>query len=222
MMNMGLVDLRLVAPSRRLNQDELRKMALKAITIYEERNEYPTLREAVADCHVVAGTSARRGLYRAHAVSPRQIATDLLAASKQAPVALVFGPEDDGLRNEEIALCTRIVEIPSSDNYRSLNLAQAVVICAYEIFMAMGNYEPVREASPESTIEQREKMLEIWEKSLRNIGFMEEDEASHMMQGVRRIFSRGPLTDRDVRILMGIASQANWVADELRKYRDFS
>ena len=83
-------------------------------------------------------------------------------------------------------------------------------------------YQPVEEPSPEVTHRTREKMLEMWEAALLSIGFLDERNRDHMMHGVRRIFSRGPLMENDVRILMGIASQASWVADELRKHRDFS
>ena len=221
-MNMGLSDLAVVEPTLDLHEEEVRKMALGAIGIYDHRGTFDTLADAVADCHVVAGTSSRRGLYRAHARTPREIAPVLLADSDAGRVAVVFGPEDDGLTNDEIALCTRIMEIPSTDAYRSLNLAQAVMVCAYELYVASGLYQPVEEPSPEVPHHRRERMLEMWESALLNIGFLDEGSRLHMMQGVRRIFSRGRLMENDVRILMGIASQASWVADELRKYRDFS
>lgn len=222
MMNMGLSDLAVVKPTLRLRPAEVRKMALGAIGIYDRRGRFDTLAEAVADCHVVAGTSSRRGLYRAHACTPREIAPSLIADSDAGRVALVFGPEDDGLTNDEIALCTRIIEIPSDDAYRSLNLSQAVMVCAYELYAGSGLYQPVEEPSPEAPHSQREKMLAMWEEAMLNIGFLDEVNRAHMMHGIRRIFSRGRLMENDVRILMGIASQASWVADELRKFRDFS
>lgn len=222
MMNMGIGELAVVAPTLPLDEDEVHKMALHAFGLYQQRTEYSTLAAAVADCHVVAGTSARGGLYRAHCRTAREWAPELLASASAGPVAVVFGPEDDGLRNDELMLCTRLIEIPSSPAYRSLNLAQAVLICCYELYLASGRFVPSDEASPEAASSARERMFAVWEAMLLHIGFMEPDNAFHMMQGVRRIFSRGTLTDRDVRILMGIARQADWCASELRKHRDFS
>lgn len=222
MMNMGLSDLCIVSPTLELDEAEIRKMALSAYTIYEGRRTAETLRDAVAECTVVAGTSVREGLYRAHSRTIREWAPELVAAASSGTVALAFGPEDHGLTNEEIALCNRLIEIPSAPAYRSLNLAQAVLVCTYELFLAADRFEPEGERSAESTSGQRERMFGFWDQALRNVGFMTDDTAEHMMQGVRRILSRGTLTDRDVRILMGIARQMDWCAEELRKHREFS
>ena len=221
MMNMGLSDLAVVSPSLGLHEVEVRKMSLHAVELYHQRSDFQTLAEAVADCHVVAGATARGGLYRAHSRTLRAWAPELIASAQAGKVAVVFGPEDHGLTNEEVALCNRLIEIPSTERYRSINLAQAVMICCYELYTAADLFQPDPERSPEATSVQRERMYGFWEKALLNIGFMDADTSEHMMQGVRRILSRGSLTDRDVRILMGIARQADWVADELRKHRDF-
>ena len=84
------------------------------------------------------GTSCRGGLYRAHARTPRGWAPKALDVAETGKVALVFGREDKGLSNEELALSTQIVTIPTTDEYKSLNLAQAVMVCCYEIFVAAG------------------------------------------------------------------------------------
>ena len=219
MMNMGISDLAIVRPSHELHDIPIRKMSLHAYSIYENRSDFETLAGAVEDCHVVACTTARMGLYRAHARTMRQWAPEMLASAASAKTAIVFGPEDDGLKNEEIALCTRIIQLPSTAAYQSINMAQAVMICCYELYVATDTFEPVEEASPEATSQQRELMFEIWRKTLLRIGFMKDDTAEHMMLGVRRILSRGKLTDRDVRILMGIAKQADWCASEVDRIR---
>ena len=219
MMNMGISDLAVVQPTQALHRDAIRKMSLDAYPIYENRVDYETLADAVADCHVVACTTARMGLYRAHARTLREWAPDLLKAAASGKTAIVFGPEDDGLKNEEVALCTRIVQIPSTEAYTSINLAQAVMLCCYELYVASGEFAPVEEASPEASSRQRELMFHIWERTLLHVGFMKEDMAEHMMLGLRRILSRGKLTDRDVRILMGIAKQADWCASEVDRLR---
>jgi tRNA/rRNA methyltransferase len=211
MANMGISDLALVTP-KALNMEEARKMACHATQILENRKEYASLGEAVADCGIVMGTTAREGLYRQHAKMPREWAPKAVEAAKTGKVAIIFGREDNGLSNEELAICTQIIQIPTTTEFKSLNVSQAVLICCYEIFVAHGVYEPVQEKSPEAPSEVRERMFEMWRESLLKIGFMKADKADHMMQGVRRILSRGPLTIDDVRILMGIAKQAGWAA----------
>jgi tRNA/rRNA methyltransferase len=212
MMNMGLADLALVPSRKNLDEEELRKMALGAVRLYEGRTEHPTVADAVADCGLVAGTSARTGFYRSHAKTAREWAPHLLQASEADRVALVFGPEDTGLHTDELALCTQIIQIPSTDAYTSLNLSHAVMVCCYELYVASGLFEPAEEASPEAPSALRERMFEMWRHMLFDTGFMKEDKAKHMMLGVRRILSRGTLTEADVQILMGIARQMRWFA----------
>ena len=211
MANMGFCDLALVAPQR-LDMDEARKMAVHAVDILDGRKEFAELADAVADCGAVMGTSCRGGLYRAHSRTPRDWAPKALDVAASGKVALVFGREDKGLSNDELALCTQIMEIPTTDTYASLNLAQAVMVCCYEIFTASGSYSSPQEKSLEATSEARERMFGIWRETLFEIGFMKEDKADHMMMGLRRLLSRGVLTQDDIKILMGIARQSLWAA----------
>ena len=211
MANMGFGELVLAAP-RPLDLAEVRMMACAAWDIYARRREYPTLEEVVADCGMVVGATARLGLYRAHSQSPRALAPTILATARKAKVALVFGREDWGLSNEELALCTKIIQIPAVPESSSLNLAQAAMICLYEIFIATGSFTPAGEKSPEAPSKLRERMFALWQEALLEIGFMKADKAQHMMLGLRRFLSRGPLTVDDVKILMGIARQTRWKA----------
>ena len=211
MANMGLSKLTLVAP-RTLDMDEARMMACHATGILDRRTECPTLPEAVADCGLVMGATVRAGLYRQHARGPREWAPKALEAARHGKVALVFGREDKGLSNEELAICTQIIQIPSHPGYPSLNVAQAVLICCYEVFLATATYEPPVEKSEEAPSHLRERMFRMWRETLLHIGFMADDKADHMMYGIRRILARGMLTVDDVRILMGIARQALWAA----------
>lgn len=217
MKNMGLSRLVLVAPQETVDWAEARKMAVNAPEVLEARVEAATLADAVAECVQVAGTTGREGVYRLHSQTPREWAPGFLASAAAAPVAVVFGAEDNGLSNEEIALCTQIVRIPSSPDYPSLNLAQAVLICCYELFLADGRYAPPEEKHPEAPHRQRERMLAMWDAMLHDIGFYEPQKAEHMMMAVRRIFSRGRLSEADVNILMGIARQVDWAATRERK-----
>jgi TrmH family RNA methyltransferase len=214
MANMGLSDLALVAPEK-IDWEDAQKMACAAQDILANRRETATLEEALADCVLVAGTTARLGLYRQHATSPRECAPMILEAASKGKAALLFGPEDNGLNNVELALCNRLIQIPSTKEYRSLNISHAVMVCAYELFIAAGVFEAIGEKSPPVDTRTKEQMFKMWEKALLETGFMEPDKAQHMMLGVRRIFSRGKLTEDDVRILMGIARQTLWCAGQL-------
>ena len=212
MMNCGLKNLRIVAPRESIDLNEARMMACHADSILEARQEYSALPEAVADCGLVAGTSARLGLYRSHSSSPREWGEKAVQACGNNKIAVIFGPEDHGLSNEDLALCTDIIQIPSAPEYTSLNLAQAVMVCAYEMYAATQSFEPSEEFSEEAPSEFRERMFEIWREAMLDVGFMKNDKADHMMMGLRRILSRGTLTENDVKILMGIARQAQWAA----------
>ena len=219
MKNMGLSQLVLAAPRDDVDWDMARKMALHAADILDARQEYPTLKEAVADCGLVVGTSNRKGLYRSHSQSPREWAPQLLEGACTSPVAIVFGPEDNGLALDDLKLSTHMIQIPSTPEYSSLNLSQAVIICCYELYLASGEYEPPEELSEDAPSVMREAMFTKWRKALLGIGFMKEDKADHMMLGLRRILSRGKLTEKDVQILLGMASQTIWCAEEMERYR---
>lgn len=208
--NMGLSSLRLVAPRETVDWNEARKMALSAHDILEARQEFPDLPSAVADCVQVACTSGLPGLYRAHAYTPREWAPVFLGSAEHHPVALVFGTEDNGLNNDELALGTQIIRIPSSPNYASLNLAQAVMVCVYELFLATGHFQPAGEHHPEAPNFMRERMYDMWDDMLKEIGFYDDRKAGHMMMAFRRIFARGKLSVADVNILMGVARQVLW------------
>ena len=221
MMNMGITDLAIVAPGEHLCWEEARKLAYKAEPMLDGLKTFQTLEDAVADCTVVAGTSARTGLYRDHAYLPREIAPIVLDSAVNHKAALVFGREDKGLFNEELAVCTHIINIPSSDLYRSLNLSHAVMVCCYELFLLANNpsYEPPTEISPEADGAMRKRLYEAWSAMMLETGFCEIEKLDHMMLGLRRIFSRGKLTDNDVKILLGLAKQSRWVAAELKKHQ---
>jgi TrmH family RNA methyltransferase len=212
MANMGITDLVLAAPRICDNWDEAVRMAVHADNILSNHRKVDSLPDAVADCSWVIGTTARGGLYRQHVKTPRELAPELLKLAAHGRVALVFGREDKGLNNEEIGICTHLIRVPVHPEYASLNLSQAVLLCCYELYSALGTYEPPVEKSVPASAAQKLKLLEKWRAMLLTIGFMKEDKADHMMQGVQRIFSRGTFSEDDVAIMMGVARQADWAA----------
>ena len=211
MANMGLSRLTLVAPRILDGWEEGRRLAVHATDILDARRECATLSEATADCAAVVGTTARGGLYRATVQPPRVLAPAILRLAAQAPVAIVFGREDQGLHNDEIAQCTHLIRIPVDPRYQSLNLSQALLIVAYELYTATGTYvSPVEEAVSLATQATKEALMAKWRQAMLDVDFTDEQKADHMMQGFRRIFSRGVKTDPDARIMLGVAHQMSW------------
>lgn len=210
MANMGIRHLRLAAPNLQNDWEEGNRLAVHATDLIENREEFLTFEEAVADCVAVVGTTARGGLYRQHVKAPRDCAADILALATTGPVAVVFGREDKGLLNEEIAQCTHLIRIPVDEGYTSINLAQAVLITAYELFTATGRYQPPHEKAPPAPQGQKMQLMKMWREMLEDIGYMEEAKADHMMQGIHRVFSRGVVTKDDAALLLGVARQAVW------------
>ena len=185
-------------------------MAVHATDIMDARIEFPTLEDAVADCVAVVGTTAREGLYRQHVKTPRDCAADILSIAETGPVALVFGREDKGLLNEEIVQCTHLVRIPVDEGYTSINLSQAVLVTCYELFTALGRYQPPREKAPPVPQAQKMQLMKNWSRMLQEIGFMKSEQSDHFMQGFHRVFSRGVVTKDDAALMLGVARQAIW------------
>ena len=214
MANMGIRHLALAAPNLQNSWDEGERMAVHATDVMNARMEFATLEEAVADCVAVVGTTARGGLYRQHVRAPRDCAPDILSLAATGPVAIVFGREDKGLLNEEIAQCTHLLRIPVDEGYTSLNLSQAVLITCYELFAASGSYVPPREKAPPAPQAQKAQLAKNWAEMLAKIGFMDEIQKDHFMHGFQRVFSRGVVTKDDAALMLGVARQASWAASK--------
>jgi tRNA/rRNA methyltransferase len=154
-------------------------------------------------------------LYRSGVVSLRSAASELVSAAAVNRVAIVFGPEDHGLSNDELKACQRLVTIPTADDYRSLNLAQAVMLVAYELRMAAtaGLAKPPP-APQRAAARDVEAMLARMADALVEIGFLLADNPDHIMFALREIFGRSGLTPRELDILNGIARQIKWTAGE--------
>src|SRR5690606_17751475 len=136
MKNMGLRQLTLVEP-RDFPSGVAVGRAKAALDILDNAVVVPTLADAVADCTLVIGASARSRRIPWPVLTPTQCAEQLIAECEQSNVALVFGREDTGLSNEELQLCHFHVQIPADEEYSSLNLAAAVMVLCYELRLAM-------------------------------------------------------------------------------------
>src|SRR5260370_9194380 len=134
---MGFSDLRLAATQIR-HRGEADTMAVHGRDVLEGAKTYHDLAAAVADCTLTVGTTCRPGFYRSDISAIRNTAPSLIRESHANRIAIVFGPEDFGLTNRELKLCQRLVTIPTAPAYPSLNLAQAVIVVAYELMLAAG------------------------------------------------------------------------------------
>jgi TrmH family RNA methyltransferase len=204
MMNMGLSRLILVDPPRDKDQDA-RKLAAGAHEIIEKAEVFPALAEALAGHGLVIGTSRHAGKQRKNIRTPREMAETILPLLATNKVAIVFGNEVNGLENSDLALCQEIVAIPSSDAFSSLNLSHAVMIIAYELFLASGVYAG-HVAGQLATLDETEGFFLQLQETLQKIGFLERDHPERMMFSLRQLFGRARMNSRDVSILRGILS----------------
>ena len=137
MKNMALSRLVLVNPADHLAM-EARMMAMHALDILQQAQVVDTLTQAIADAGYVVGTTRRLGRSRQAQQTSRSIAPLLLELAASNPVALVFGREDSGLTNDELARCHELITIPAHPTFGSLNLAQAVLLVCYELYVSAG------------------------------------------------------------------------------------
>jgi tRNA/rRNA methyltransferase len=209
MKNFGLSDLRLVAPRDRWPNAKADAMAVGAVDVVKAARVYATLREALADLHVVYATTARdRGITK-EVVTPAEAARRLHAAVDRGEKAgLLFGNERAGLENEEISLCDAVITIPTSD-FASLNLGQAVLLSAYEWFRAADTTPPARiEHGPVHRKPTREELFQLFdhlESELLASGFLYPPEKSAgMVRATRAMLHRARMTYQEVQTLRGM------------------
>ncbi len=209
MKNMGLSDLALVAP-RGYRRAAAAAMAVHATDLLDAMTVCDTLADAVAAAGWVLGSTCRPGSYRRRARSPRDAAAEVVSVAARNQVAMVFGPEDHGLSNEDLKLCHDLITIPTHSGYPSLNVAQAALLCLYEVFLVRHPARP--ETTSLATSARSERMLERLRQSLLDIGFLHGANPDHIMFTLRRLFGRARLEEREVAILLGVAHQIEWFA----------
>jgi tRNA/rRNA methyltransferase len=211
MKNLGASELAIVGKAR-TRSFWARAMAVHGRDILSKTKCYQTIREAVADCNLVVGTTCRAGLYRRHSRSPRELAPEIVAAAQRGKVALIFGPEDHGLSNKDLEHCQLLITIPTHSDYQSLNVAQAAVICLYECYIA-SVANPEKSNIERVDAESIERLFDRMRRTLLKIGFLDSENPEHMLLAFRRILGRAGLEDPDVRILTGLFRQIEWYVD---------
>jgi tRNA/rRNA methyltransferase len=215
MRNFGLKDLVLVAPEADRDDRNARQMSTQGEEILDQAGIVADLGEALADCVLVAATSARTGgLYRRQSLGPPEDVLPLLAKSLAAgqPAALVFGPEATGLANSEVTRCHYLIHIPTDDAYPALNLAQAVAICLYELRCCCQRAGPsAGQVSPDdlrpAAFAAQERMFEQLRTALEKLHFLYGAKSASLMHALRHLLGRAQPTIMEVQILHGLARQ---------------
>jgi tRNA/rRNA methyltransferase len=218
MRNMGLSDLVLVAPEADPTDREARRLSTHGEDVLQRCRIVADFGDAVADCVLVAATSARvGGLTRRQFVGPPdEIAPCLVEAMTTGPAALVFGPESSGLSNAEVSRCHYLIHVPTDPQCPVLNLAQAVAICTYELRrywlrqMEAPTLLPLSEA-PASFADQ-ERAFEKLRQALEDVHFLWNEKADSLMHSLRHLIGRAGPTRMEVDLLHGLARQLRWFA----------
>jgi tRNA/rRNA methyltransferase len=216
MRNMGIGRLLVVSPAD-FDQERILRLATHgAAKTVEQIQCYDSLAEALAPFQYVAGTTARRGGQRDRLLSPEDLARELVPIGENNRIALVFGPEDRGLTNEELRLCHRLVTIPTG-NFSSLNLAQAVMVVCYELFKATLPEKP--EFVPRmASRHELDGMYDGLRDLLVRISYINPENPDYWLHRIRQYFTRLRLRAKEVSIIRGLCRQVDWYAE--KRYRD--
>jgi tRNA/rRNA methyltransferase/tRNA (cytidine32/uridine32-2'-O)-methyltransferase len=207
MKNFELRDLRLVSP-REYEPYRVEGIAHNTGDVLRRVREISSLDEALADCVHVVGLSARQRTAKRMVQRPREAAPEVLAAAETGLVAIMLGPEDAGLTNEELDRCHRVVTIPANPDYSSLNLVQAFSIMAYELELVRGvpPLKPPRRESEPATQDQLERLFQDAEAALAAIDFFKTRQREGVMRSLRDVLHRVPLDQREAKLL-----RAMWI-----------
>lgn len=231
MKNMGLTQLVLVNPQCDLLSDDAMHMAVHAKDILESALQVDSLAAGLAGCYRAIATTARPRHRNVEAEPPRVALPWLL----DQPSALIFGREDKGLTNQEVEQAQRLVTLPVNPDYASLNLAQAVGVCCYELrsaCYAVADVAPITQniwqTPTEIPIEDLEGYFQHLESTLLKIGYLQPHTADSRMQKFRQIYKRSQLSSQELALLRGILRQTEWaiasgssgIGNPAKDYRD--
>jgi TrmH family RNA methyltransferase len=204
--NMGFESLWIVDPAVHgiAATHEARYMAHGAEDVLARAHEVRDLDAALAGCRWVVGTSRRTGRDRLAPLAPRDFAAAVRAAAERRPLAILFGSEEDGLARAELARCHDLVRIPAARDQPSLNLAQAVLVVAYELAMAERSAPSLSTARTEAPAEELEAMFEHLRTMLLEIGYLRAHSGHVRLLALRRLLTRARPTPVEVRLIRGI------------------
>ncbi len=208
MCNMGFRRLVVIDPPN-FDLNKILKLATHAASdVVDKASICTDLKDALSHFNYVVGTTARLGGQRQVVNTPSKLAQKLVPISIENRIAILFGPEDRGLSNEDIRYCHALVNIPSAE-FSSLNLAQAVMIICYEIFIA--GLEKNTETVPRlASRHELDGMYDQLKDILVRISYINPENPDYWINNLRRFFFRFQLRAKEVSIIRGICRQINW------------
>lgn len=205
MKNMGLYDLALVRP-KSFPDAEATARASGADDVLAQARVHERLEDAIADCGLIVGTSSRQRHMHYDQLEPRECAQQLVVAAQTQPVAVLFGSERFGLTNAELMHCRWLVTIPTDEAYASLNVAMAVQILAYELWLARRDPTPQQQERevPLASVDDMQRFYEHLKTVLDDIDFKDRTPGGHLMTRLRLLFNRAAIDQNEMNILRGI------------------
>ena len=209
-LNMGINNL-IVVSDIKPDRGKMAKVAThEAAHLLDAIAYYETLPDALASFSYVVATTARQGRRRRIEKTPRQMLNSLLPMLEKNRVAILFGPEDRGLTNEDLQYCQLAVTVPTAD-FSSLNLAQAVAILCHELFYGILYQEKKMPSLPKlATSYETEEMYVHVEKLLTTIGLLKTEDPTYWLRNIRHFLNRMNLRAKEVRIIHGFCRQFLW------------
>lgn len=216
MRNMGIKELVVVDPQNWDMKRVLRLATHAAGDVIKQMRVCDSIEEALAPYNFVVGTTARLGRQRSVIDSPTVLARKLIPFARKNRVAILFGPEDRGLTNKDIRRCQWLVNIPT-DEFASLNLAQAVMIICYELYN-IRRKDSVEHVPRLASRHELDGMYVQLKDILVRICYINPENPDYWMGKIRQFFTRIQVTAKEISIIRGICRQVNWYAE--KRYRD--
>lgn len=210
--NLGFSRLEIVRPAEDPRNAEARRMAVNAGPLLDAAGIHSTLETALVGAQTVVGATARTGKQRKPHWRIDALAEQVIAMGNPGELAIVFGREDHGLNDDDLDRCTHLAYLPADEAYTSFNVAQAVLLFAWELRRAgLGPADPQDPPAPD---EDREAFYNHYEQALRAIGFVTDQTAPSIMRRMRRLYGRAGVTEEELATLRGMARQILWAADK--------
>lgn len=204
MLNFGLTELRLVAPRDGWPNPDAGPAASGADIVLENASVFDTTADAIADCSLVFASTVRRRDLVMPVVGPEEMAAEIHAT--EGRTAILFGPERSGLATEDVAVAGKIVTVPINPDFASLNLAQAVILLAYEWSRSADLSQPTaKEIEPPAPMAELEGLIGQLETDLENAGYFfppERVQATKMT--LRTILTKAQWSSREIQALRGV------------------
>jgi TrmH family RNA methyltransferase len=209
MSNFGVFDLRLVNPYEVAFREA--RSAVKAHRVLEGAREFPSVGEAIADCALAVGTTAKGPRALEHPLRRLEYGGKLIAKkARNARVALLFGSEKFGLSNEDMSFCHWLMRIPTREEHGSMNLGQAVAVCLYEIVRNPAAAKATPEAKKPAPLGDLDRITELLEKVLDRSGYVHARVEGSTRLKIRRLIRRMELNAHDSEVWLGMLRQVLW------------